>query len=114
MKKILLSVLASSLLCSSVYAADLPPLQSDTEPDRTDWSQLESKYGPLPAADKSLKIGGVSKTLTNEYWRSLGEGYKNVAGRYGFTVAYWYRLRRTLTCRLRWKARRKRISRSLT
>ena len=21
------------------------------------------------------KIGGVSKTLTNEYWRSLGEGY---------------------------------------
>lgn len=88
MKKILLSVLASSLLCSSVYAADLPPLQSDTEPDRTDWSQLESKYGPLPAADKSLKIGGVSKTLTNEYWRSLGEGYKNVAGRYGFTVAY--------------------------
>lgn len=138
MKKILLSVLASSLLCSSVYAADLPPLQSDTEPDRTDWSQLESKYGPLPVADKSLKIGGVSKTLTNEYWRSLGEGYKNVAGRYGFTVAYqaaaneedqlgqlsiaetlisqgfnacWYLRRRISTCRLRWKARRKRIFR---
>jgi ribose transport system substrate-binding protein len=24
-------------------------------------------------------VGGVSKTLTNEYWRSLGEGYANVA-----------------------------------
>ncbi|WP_409076070.1 substrate-binding domain-containing protein (plasmid) [Pantoea sp. C3] len=88
MKKLLLSVLASSLLCSTVYAAELAPLKSDTEPDRTDWSQLESKYGALPKADKTLKIGGVSKTLTNEYWRSLGQGYQNEAKKQGFTVAY--------------------------
>lgn len=88
MKKQLLSVLASTLFCTSVYAADLPPLQSDTEPDRTDWTQLATKYGPLPAVDSKLKIGGVSKTLTNEYWRSLGEGYQNVAKKYGFTLAY--------------------------
>lgn len=88
MKKLLLSVLTSTLFCSSLYAADLPPLQSDTEPDRTDWTQLTAKYGPLPAIDKSLKIGGVSKTLTNEYWRSLGQGYKNFADKHGFTVEY--------------------------
>lgn len=88
MKKQLLSVLASTLFCTSVYAADLPPLQSDTEPDRTDWTQLATKYGPLPSVDSKLKIGGVSKTLTNEYWRSLGEGYQNVAKKYGFTLAY--------------------------
>lgn len=88
MKKLLLSVLTSTLLCTSVYAADLPPLQSDTEPDRTDWTQLGVKYGPMPAVDKNLKIGGVSKTLTNEYWRSLGQGYKNSAKQYGFTVEY--------------------------
>ncbi|ATA22304.1 substrate-binding domain-containing protein [Gibbsiella quercinecans] len=88
MKKQLLSVLASTLFCTSVYAADLPPLQSDTEPDRTDWTQLATKYGPLPTVDSKLKIGGVSKTLTNEYWRSLGEGYQNVAKKYGFTLAY--------------------------
>ncbi|RLM06974.1 ABC transporter substrate-binding protein [Gibbsiella quercinecans] len=88
MKKQLLSVLASTLFCTSVYAADLPPLQSDTEPDRTDWTQLATKYGPLSAVDSKLKIGGVSKTLTNEYWRSLGEGYQNVAKKYGFTLAY--------------------------
>lgn len=88
MKKQLLSVLASTLFCTSVYAADLPPLQSDTELDRTDWTQLATKYGPLPAVDSKLKIGGVSKTLTNEYWRSLGEGYQNVAKKYGFTLAY--------------------------
>lgn len=88
MKKLLLSVLTSTLLCTSVYAADLPPLQSDTEPDRTDWTQLTTKYGPLPVIDKALRIGGVSKTLTNEYWRSLGQGYKNFADQHGFTVEY--------------------------
>jgi ribose transport system substrate-binding protein len=88
MKKLLLSVLTSTLLCTSVYAADLPPLQSDTEPDRTDWTQLTAKYGPLPAIDKSLKIGGVSKTLTNEYWRSLGQGYKEFGDKHGITVEY--------------------------
>ncbi|QKJ60094.1 sugar ABC transporter substrate-binding protein [Serratia fonticola] len=88
MKKHLLSVLASTLFCTSVYAADLPPLQSDTEPDRTDWTELSAKYGPMPAVDSKLKIGGVSKTLTNEYWRSLGEGYQTTAKKYGFMVAY--------------------------
>ncbi len=67
---------------------NLPPLQSDTEPDRTDWTELSAKYGPMPAVDSKLKIGGVSKTLTNEYWRSLGEGYQTTAKKYGFMVAY--------------------------
>ncbi len=88
MKKLLLTVLASSLISAGVYAAELTPLQSDSEPDRTDWTQLDAKYGPMPKVDPALKIGGVSKTLTNEYWRSLGEGYKNVADKHGFTVAY--------------------------
>jgi ribose transport system substrate-binding protein len=88
MKKFLLSVLASSLLCSTVYAAELAPLKSDTEPDRTDWTQLDSKYGAIPKVEGNLMIGGVSKTLTNEYWRSLGQGYQNGAKKYGFTVAY--------------------------
>lgn len=88
MKKLLLSVLASSLLCTSVYAADLAPLKSDTEPDRTDWTQLDTRFGAMPKVEGNLMIGGVSKTLTNEYWRSLGEGYQNGAKKYGFTVAY--------------------------
>lgn len=88
MKKLLLTVIASSLISVGVYAAELKPLQSDSEPDRTDWSQLDSKYGALGKVDTKLKIGGVSKTLTNEYWRSLGDGYKNVASKDGFTIAY--------------------------
>ena len=87
MKKRLLAFIASSLLCSTVYAAELAPLQSDTEPDRTDWTQLDTNYGALPKVDKSLKIGGVSKPRTNEYGRLLGQGYEVAAKKYGVTVA---------------------------
>jgi len=69
-------------------AQDLAPLNSDEEPDRIDWSQLENEFGPVPAPPEGTKVGGVSKTLTNEYWRSLGEGYKNVADKYGMGFAY--------------------------
>ncbi|KTS77150.1 ABC transporter substrate-binding protein [Pseudomonas oryzihabitans] len=88
MKRLLLSAVVSAVLCASVQAADLAPLKSDSEPDRTDWSQLDSRYGPLPKVDKPLKIGGVSKTLTNEYWRLLGQGYQSAAKKYGVTVEY--------------------------
>jgi ribose transport system substrate-binding protein len=53
-----------------------------------DWSELESRFGELPTPAEGISIGGVSKTLTNEYWRSLGEGYQNVADQYGLTLAY--------------------------
>ena len=36
-------------------------------------------FGALPAPPAGTKIDGVSKTLTTEYWRSLGEGFENVA-----------------------------------
>lgn len=68
--------------------ADLAPLNSDSEPNRMDWSELDAKFGPLPAIPAGTKVGGVSKTLTNEYWRSLGQGYQNVAGKLGITLVY--------------------------
>lgn len=69
-------------------AQDLAPLNSDTEADRIDWSQLHEKFGDLPAAAAGTKVGGVSKTLTNEYWRSLGEGYSAAGGKAGVEVVY--------------------------
>lgn len=69
-------------------AQDLAPLNSDTEPDRIDWSELEARFGPMPAAPEGTRIGGVSKTLTNEYWRSLSEGSQNVAEAQGVEFTY--------------------------
>lgn len=70
---------AFALAVGSVSAQDLAPLNSDSEPDRMDWSNLETDFGPFPEVPAGTRVGGVSKTLTNEYWRSLGEGYANTA-----------------------------------
>lgn len=85
----------SFLLASAVtafagvaMAQDLAPLNSDEEPDRMDWSELSERFGDLPAPAEDTRIGGVSKTLTNEYWRSLGQGYQNVAEAHGVGFAY--------------------------
>ncbi len=80
--------LAALSLSTAVAAQTLSPLNSDTESDRIDWSELESKFGAMPEAKAGVAIGGVSKTLTNEYWRSLGEGYKNVADAQGIKFVY--------------------------
>lgn len=84
----LLAGCALALTLGSAHAQDLAPLNSDTEKDRIDWSQLQSKFGDVPAAPQGTRIGGVSKTLTNEYWRTLGEGYQNYAKSHGLEVVY--------------------------
>ena len=78
---------ALSLVLGSAVAA-LPPLNSDTETDRINWTELESELGQMPTVKEGTRIGGVSKTLTNEYWRSLGEGYKNFANKHNVFVSY--------------------------
>ncbi|MCW1919016.1 substrate-binding domain-containing protein [Rhodobacter sp. KR11] len=83
-----LAISALTLSLGMAQAQDLAPLNSDSEPDRMDWSELEAKFGPLPAPAAGTKVGGVSKTLTNEYWRSLGQGYQNVADKLGLTFVY--------------------------
>lgn len=86
--KSLMAAGAFALMASFACAQDLAPLNSDTEKDRIDWSQLQAKFGDVPAASAGTRIGGVSKTLTNEYWRSLGEGYQNAAKKAGVEVVY--------------------------
>jgi len=87
MKSILLSS-AMFLAIGAVQAQDLKPLNSDTEPDRVDWSQLTTKFGPFPKMPSGTTVGAVSKTLTNEYWRLLGEGYQNFGKKVGVPVSY--------------------------
>lgn len=88
MRNALVPALVAGLLAGQAAAQDLAPLNSDTEADRMDWSQLEAELGPMPDAPEGTRIGGVSKTLTNEYWRSLGEGYENVAEAQGVEFVY--------------------------
>ena len=84
----ILAASALALTVSAAHAQDLSPLNSDSEPDRMDWSELEAKFGTFPAVPEGTRVGGVSKTLTNEYWRSLGEGYANMAEANGVEFVY--------------------------
>jgi ribose transport system substrate-binding protein len=86
--KTALAIGAFTLSVGLVHTQDLAPLNSDSEPDRMDWSALDAKFGPLPVPAAGTKVAGVSKTLTNEYWRSLGEGYQNVATKLGLEFVY--------------------------
>jgi ribose transport system substrate-binding protein len=91
MKTALLSTLTiglTALVMSAPFAQELAPLNSDSEPDRMDWSELDAKFGAFPALPEGTKAGAVSKTLTNEYWRSLGEGYEAFGKKVGVPVAY--------------------------
>lgn len=84
----LLAGCALALVAGAVQAQGLAPLNSDTEQDRIGWSELKARFGEVPAAPKGARVGGVSKTLTNEYWRSLGEGYQAYAKQAGVPVVY--------------------------
>jgi len=76
-----------AVLAVPVFAQDkLPPLDSDTEPDRIEWSKLEETFGAVPTFDETVRVGAVAKTLINEYWRSLGEGYVLAGERLGADV----------------------------
>lgn len=86
--KALVAGCALSLLSAAAFAQTLAPLNSDTETDRVEWSQLDAKFGAVPAAPADTRVGGVSKTLTNEYWRSLGQGYEAYAKKAGVEVVY--------------------------
>ena len=79
---------ALALIAGAAHAQELAPLNSDTETNRINWSELQAKFGAVPAAPAGTKIGGVSKTLTNEYWRSLGEGYEAYGKQAGVEVVY--------------------------
>ncbi|RUV17287.1 substrate-binding domain-containing protein [Mesorhizobium sp. M7A.F.Ca.MR.245.00.0.0] len=89
--KLLLATATAALMALSIgsaFSADLAPLNSDTEKDRIDWSQVEAKFGAFPKLPEGTKAGAVSKTLTNEYWRSLGEGYTAFGAKVGVPVVY--------------------------
>lgn len=88
MRTLLLSGVMLFAVTAAAHAQNLKPLNSDSEPDRMDWSQLTAKFGPFPTLPAGTRAGAVSKTLTNEYWRSLGEGYASFGKKVGVPVTY--------------------------
>lgn len=82
------TVVAGLIACTAfgALAAAIKPLDSDRETDRIEWWQVNAKFGPSPKMPASTKVGAVAKTLTNEYWRLLGDGYQKAGKAAGVTV----------------------------
>jgi len=81
---LLLALLATSL---AAQEGALEPLDSDFEPNRIEWYQLDAEFGPLTDLPQGLRVGAVVKTLVNEFWSLLGTGYEQAAERFGVEVA---------------------------
>lgn len=87
LRLLMLVMVLSVIAIVPVMAQDeLPPLDSDTEPDRIEWWQLEETFGAVPTFEEQVRVGAVAKTLINEYWRLLGDGYENAGERFGVDV----------------------------
>ena len=84
-KSLLAGAALAVLLPAMCRAADLAPLNPDTETSRINWSDLTAKFGARPDA-KGQHYGVVLKTLTNEYWRLLADGYRAGAAADGVVV----------------------------
>ncbi len=83
---IAMALVLAGTFAQSAFAQSLKPLDSDREPDRIEWWQVGDKLGAMPKQKAGIKVGAVAKTLTNEYWRLLGEGYKKAGAKAGVTV----------------------------
>jgi ribose transport system substrate-binding protein len=77
---------SSLALCGAAAAQTATTLNPDRDPSRIDWSQLDGKYGAVPKPPASTRIGGVVKTMINEYWRTLAKGYEAEAAQFGVQV----------------------------
>lgn len=86
MRSLTAAVASIAIVGGAAAQDELPPLDSDTEPDRIEWWQLADTFGTMPAFGSDVRVGAVAKTLINEYWRSLGEGYESMAEQVGVEV----------------------------
>ncbi|MCD7896570.1 MAG: substrate-binding domain-containing protein [Planctomycetaceae bacterium] len=67
-------------------AAEGRTFNPDREYDRLAWSDVEDRFGPVPAAGQDVTVGAVLKTLTNPYWQAVRAGYEEAAAAHGVTV----------------------------
>lgn len=53
---------------------------------QVDYSELESRLGPVPEPSSDYTVGAILKTLINEHWQQMREGYLDRAAELGVEV----------------------------
>lgn len=78
-----LIVPAMVLLSTAAAAQDATP---DASADRATAAELEEMLGPVPTPSEAWKICAIEKTLINEHWQQMKQGYEDAAAEYGVEV----------------------------
>jgi len=76
-------IVPAMLLSSTVMAQDATP---EAATDRATVAELEAALGPVPAPSEQWKICAIEKTLINEHWQQMKQGYEDAAAELGVTV----------------------------
>lgn len=82
-------VVPSMLLLATTVAAQEAtpePMASPTGGDRATAAELEQMLGPVPEPSQDWKICAIEKTLINEHWQQMKQGYEDAAQEYGVVV----------------------------
>jgi ribose transport system substrate-binding protein len=52
----------------------IPQFNPDTDPGAVEFKDMRKTLGAMPKIEGTIKLGAVSKSFENEYWRTLKEG----------------------------------------
>jgi ribose transport system substrate-binding protein len=74
---------AMVLLSSAAAAQDATP---GAATDRATTAEVETMLGPVPTPSQPWKICAIEKTLINEHWQQMKQGYEDAAAKYGVQV----------------------------
>ncbi len=81
-----LGVGAFALGAANAYAADSCAAYPTGTDERIDYTEVEAKFGAVPAPKKELRFAYVTKTLINEFWQDVASGIKDETGKYKIKV----------------------------
>ena len=77
-----LGVGAFALGAANAYAADSCAAYPTGTDERIDYTEVEAKFGAVPAPKKELRFAYVTKTLINEFWQDVAMGIKDETAKY--------------------------------
>lgn len=84
-----LIVPALAVLSAAVGAQDATPdpvASPAGAADRATAVELEQRLGPVPEPSQPWKICAIEKTLINEHWQQMKQGYEDAANEHGVQV----------------------------
>ena len=74
MKKLLAAVLCAAMVCTG-FTAFAEEFNPDKVEDAMTIEDVRAEFGEEVPVANGIKFGGIMKALSNEFWRTLEEGY---------------------------------------